>query len=197
MARSAALRMRRALLLITALSTQHAAGAPSCTIASVSTSHVFAGIEKIPLAQEGALRDLIATSGSPKLQQITTATALCCASGATGGTIGGAGGTCRPGKGEVVAISGGVLSRPFHFHVTQELNVCELSLLRCCLTNTARGMMQGRHGGNNEHDFIFCSSETGDIEEVQLEYARLGESVLLLRPPVLSSRPSLLLALEA
>ena len=58
-------------------------------------------------------------------------------------------------------------------------------------------MMQGRHGGNNEHDFIFCSSETGDIEEVQLEYARLGESVLLLRPPVLSSRPSLLLALEA
>ena len=159
------MRWAAALVGLTLVAIATASASP-CTGDAAILPEFPGGAVDIPAAQETALLDLLYSSGLPKLHELVqtprvalrstghapaSSTTLCC------GVPRAEHGTTRSDdthrwKGEVFVLDegggDGAVRRPFH------------------------------HAGgdrNRDHRFIFCKAATGDIEEVQLEYARLAE----------------------
>lgn len=142
-------------LLFLAAAALVAAGPSPCDD-DESVLHEFpGGAVDVPAPQATALLDLLGSSGDPKLHDLIHGR-LCC------GVPHPDQGTTRDDdthrwKGEVFVLGklGGSLRRPFHH--------------------------RGDHR-NPTHNFMFCKAATGDVEEVQLEYMRLGEQTQGIMP---------------
>eukprot|EP01043_Picozoa_sp_COSAG02_P022039 COSAG02_NODE_1133_length_14390_cov_3.493178_10_plen_276_part_00 len=135
-------------LLLLAAAAMVAAGPSPCTDDEFVLHEFPGGAVDVPAPQATALLDLLRSSGDPKLHDLGRGR-LCC------GVPHPDQGTTREDdthrwKGEVFVLgkNGGSLRRPFHH--------------------------RGDHR-NPTHNFMFCKAATGDVEEVQLEYMRLGE----------------------
>jgi hypothetical protein len=127
-----------------------AASGTSCAEDAAAAQEFPGGAVELPGAQAAALMDLLDSSGDPELHDLAKHTRLCC--GVPHPVHHGTPGTddTHRWKGEVFVLgdSGGSLRRPFHH--------------------------RGDHR-NARHNTIFCKAATGDVEEVQLESAQLGE----------------------